>query len=1119
MKNSWRVAAWLLCLGAAAVTRLDAQTRATTGDLAGTVYDQTHAVLPGVTVTARNTETNQSRSAVTDGVGHFTIPALPPATYAVMAELAGFQPEHGTMYEAAIRIGTLVSIDITLEVDSLVDNVGVVATAPLVDTAQTAVATVITQQQINDLPINGRDFISFSVITPGVTRDNTPQQGASATSGLTFAGQRGRSNNITVDGLDNNDIVVGSVRATFSQEAVREFQVIANSYSAEFGKASGGVVNIVTKSGANAPIGNAFMFFRNDALNAKSYFEQFTPGGTAVALPKAPYNQKQYGGTFGGPIRKDRTFFFGSFERLDINTSNFVSIDRTTPVSLFGRPLGTAVDILNGAGFPVETGDVPYAIRSDQFLVKVDHQIRSSQQIAFRYNYADGLNENIEPWGGLVARSRGAALDSKDNMFAVSHMAALAATVNELRFQFARREQHVNSLDPNCGGPCTAENQGGPTLEIIGVASVGRQRFTPQPRLNDRYEVLDTISFLRGRHELKTGVDFNYVDHKEQALPLHFGGRYLFQDLPAIPGLLPAPINGIQALALGLPAAYIQGYGNSAVSYGYRDLSLFAQDDWRATTRVTVKVGVRYQNQFWPTLAYNTPGVSGAYSFPRDNNNIAPRLGVSWDPIGDKKTSIHGAYGIYYDNLITGVAGIADIVDGSSNGVRTLVTRLPSTAPIGAWSAPGHKLPEAAAGAFPSLVISVDPGAKTPYAHQASVGVDRELPGQVGVSMNYVFARGFSQLGTIDYNPVVPSLGTGRRPLDVGGRAGTSASVLQYTSFGETWYHGLTVSATKRFSNRYQFQGSYTLSKAEDNSTDFQSAFLPQNNGQGRDPNNPNGLPIGFDAGTERGPSLEDQRHRLVLSGLYVAPYDINISSIVTVASGRPYNILAGVDLNGDGDGGTIPGPDRARTNPADPSSSVGRNSATLPSQATVDVRVNRRIHVGGRTSIDAILEVFNLFNRTNFTDVNNIYGTGAYPTSPLPTFGQFQQAGSPRQVQLAVKVNFLRSACGPREAPRRRARASGDGAPRALRNELHSRASPAGALSARRTSYWVPRSNTKNCPEADCCNPAGSLKRPAMWAGIASTEPSTSGLSAPSGPARTSATMTNVIRRTEKQD
>jgi hypothetical protein len=981
-----------------------AQTRATSADLGGVVYDQSRAVLSGAAVMATNTETNQTRATTTDSLGRFTIPALPPGVYLVKAEHAGFTSQ--SLPAVLLQLGTQVALEFTLGVASLTEEVTVAASAPIVDREQTAVATTITQPQINNLPINGRDFLSFSVITPAVTRDNTPQQGASATSGLTFAGQRARSNNITVDGLDNNDIVVGSVRATFSQEAVREFQVVANSYSAEFGKASGGIVNIVTKSGTNTPSGNAFLFFRDSALNSKEYFEQFTPAGDPISRDKATYNQKQFGGIFGGPIRKDKTFFFGSFERLDVKTNNFVTIDDSTPLTLFGQPLGTAAAVLRRAGFPVDTGNVPYVARSNQGLLKVDHQISSNHLLAVRYNYAGGLNENIEPWGGLVAKSRGAALDNTDHMLAASHTAVSAsAVVNELRVQFARRDQQVYSLDPNCGGLCTTDAQGGPTLEVLGVASVGRQRFTPQPRLTDRYEVLDTVSLLRGSHQWKAGLDFNYVDHKAQALPLHFGGRYLFQALPAIPGVLPTAITGIQAVAAGLPAAYVQGYGNSSTAYGYRDLSLFAQDEWRAAANLTVKAGVRYQKQFWPDVTFPTPGVSTPYSFPSDNDNIAPRLAISWDPAGDKKTAIHAAYGVYYDNVITGVWGIADIIDGSASGVRTLVVRFPNT--LAAWNSPGHRLPEAAAGTFPSLVIAIDPGMKTPYAHHVSAGADRELGGDTMLAVNYLYARGFNQPGTLDYNPIVPTLGAGRRPLDVAGRAGTSASVLQYTSFGETWYNGLTFSATKRFTRRSQFMANYTLSKAEDNSTDFQSAFIPQSNGQGRDPNNPAGLPIGFDPNSERGPSLQDQRHRLVLSGLYVAKYDINLSSIITVASGRPFNVLAGADLNGDGDGGTIPGPDRARTNPADPAASVGRNSETMPTQATVDLRVNRRMVFDGRWSVDAIVEVFNLFNRANFTEVNNIFGTGTYPTTPLPTYGQFQKAGSPRQVQVAVKINF----------------------------------------------------------------------------------------------------------------
>jgi hypothetical protein len=651
---------------------------------------------------------------------------------------------------------------------------------------------------------------------------------------------------------------------------------------------------------------------------------------------------------------------------------------------------------------------VPYDVRSNQFLMKVDHQFSPNNSLYGRVNYADNYNENIEPFGGIVAKSRAAVLDSRDWMAAASHTSVMSArSVNEVRFQVANRDQTVNSLDPNCNGPCDTETKGGPTLEVTGVASVGRQRFTPQPRNNTRYQVLDTISLYRGDHQFKAGFDYNYIDNKDRARPLHFGGRYIFAPLPA-GAIAPVAISPIQAVALGVPAAYVQGFGNSAGPYKYSDLSLFVQDDWRLGDRLTAKLGVRYQNQFWPKNSNTVPGVPEPFQFPRDGNNIAPRLAVAWDPVGDRKTSVHGAYGLFYENLITAMVGITEIINGQS-GVRTFATRLPDQRVIAAFQsvATGRRLPEAALGTFPSLVISIDPGLETPYAHHASAGIDRELANQISFSANFVYARGFNQVGTIDYNPVVPSLlPTRARPLDRAGVPNSSSSVLQYTSYGETWYRGLTLAVTKRFSNRTQFLGSYTVSKAEDNSTDFQSAFIPQNNGQGRDPNNIKGLPIAFNPGDERGPSLQDQRHRLVLSGLYVLPADVQLSSILTVGSGRPYNILAGADLNGDGDGGTQ-SPDRARTTPTDPSTSLKRNAATLPAQATIDLRISRRFPLSGRASVDGIFEIFNLTNRTNYTDVNNIFGTGAYPASPVPTFGQFTQAGPPRQMQLAFKVNF----------------------------------------------------------------------------------------------------------------
>jgi hypothetical protein len=993
---------WLaVFLVTAPLTPLFAQSRATSADLTGLVKDESSAVVPGARITATNLETNVERVVVTDVAGRFDIQAVPPGSYRVRVELSGFSTH--VLEHVDLALGSAAALDVVLHVASVTEQVTVAAAPEVFDGPRSVIATVISQQQIATLPINGRNFISFSLLTPGVISDRMPLQGASATSGLSFAGQRARANNITVDGLDNNDETVGAVRATFSQEAVREFQVVTQSASAEFGKASGGTVNIVTRSGTNTPGGTLFGYFRDDALNAKEHFEQFDPSGQPIDRPKAPYSQKQFGGVFGGPIRKDRTFYFTSLERLDATANNFVTIDDKTPVSVFGQPVGTAADILRRNGFPIDTGHVPYDVTSSQFVVKLDHNIRPTDMLTLRYNYADGSNENTETWGGLVARSRGAALSNTDHMLAASQTDVLTShVVNELRFQAASRTQSLLGLDPTCAGPCDREDEGGPTIEISGVANVGRNRLTPQLRNNVRYQMLDTVSYQAGEHLWKAGVDFNVVHHTKASLPLHFGGRYIFAPLPAIPGLLPAPVSAIQAVALGLPAAYVQGYGNSNAPYVTSDVSAFIQDQWRVSPELTLQAGVRYQTQFWEDRTYNVPGY-GQYRIPPDRNNVAPRIGITWNPSGKQNMSLHGAYGVYYDNIISGVVAVADVINGGADAVRTLVLQFPRS--VAAWNAPGRRLAESAVGAFPSLIISVDPNLKTSYTQQFSFGVDRELPGQTILAASYLNARGFNQIGTIDYNPLVPSLGPGRRPEDVGGVAGTSASILQYTSYGETWYQGLSVSARKRVGTRYQFLVSYVLSKAEDNSSDFQSAFVPQNSGMGRDKNNRSGLPVGFDPMQERGPSLQDQRHRFVFSGSCEIRGGVQLAGIATVGSGVPFNILAGTDLNGDGDAGNFP-TDRARRIPADPTSALPRNPGRLPAEATVDVRLSRTFRLG-KVRAEPMLEVFNLFNRVNYTDINNVFGVGPYPDAPLPTYGQFQRAAPPRQAQVAVRLVF----------------------------------------------------------------------------------------------------------------
>ncbi len=1004
-RKSWR--AWLLALllctcapSTFASPRTTTQT--TGGDLVGIVIDPSEAVLPDVRVTATNQDTGLSRTTLSGADGRFAIRALPVGTYRLEAQAPGFEPLR--VPDVAVTLGSSVATKLTMQLSGVAFDLEVVAQRSLADPQQPGVGRVVQRAELEQLPVSVRNYLAFSLLTPAAAIDRTPQQGASRTSGLSFAGQRARANNIVVDGFDNNDETVGSVRAVFSQAAVQEFQVLAHGYSAEFGKASGGVVNIVTRSGTNTPRGTGFIFVRDDSLGSRNFFNRGTQS-------KAPFSQYQFGGAGGGPLRRDRTFIFSSIERLTSDASNFVTIDDVTPVPHPFEPgvtLGTAAGILRAAGFPVETGHVPYAVRSTQWLLKVDHALTGNQRLAVRVNGASEFNENVEPFGGLTARSRAASLDNTDLMLGISHQfVGGPRIVNEARILAASRRQDVMALDPRCSGLCDQNDEGGPTLEVGGVANVGRHRFTPTPRDNVRYQFADTITVAHGNHLIKAGADLSLIKGKRQALPLHFGGRYIFVDLPAIPGVLPAPVSSIAAVALGLPAAYVQGYGFPGAAYDSGDLAFFGEDVWQVWQDVAVRYGVRYQRQFWPDTLYETPGVPFPYKFPSDVNNVAPRVGITWSPAADRPV-IRGGYGIYYDNIVTATAGIAQFISGREDGVRTLVLTAPAS--WTAWAAPGRRLPEDAAlqltgGSYPSVTIPISPGLKNGYAHHAFAGLEHRLPRLGLLSATFVYARGFNQLGSIDYNPVVPALGPGRRPGDVNGVAGTSQSVLQYTSFGETWYRGLSISLDWRLRERARAQLAYTLSKAEDTATDFQSSFLPQDNGEGRDPARPDGLPIGFDPRRERGPALHDRRHRLVVSTTVEAPWNITVSALANVGSGWPYNILAGADLNGDRDGGSFPS-DRARTDPTSAATSLPRNSGRLPAQATLDLRISTTLRIRG-LQIEPLLDIFNIFNRTNFRDVQNVFGTGAYPQQPSPTFGQFTQADTARQLQLGLRVSF----------------------------------------------------------------------------------------------------------------
>jgi hypothetical protein len=974
-----------------------AQARVTGADLEGVLRDDTGAMLAGANVTATNMETGVARETASDVKGRYVLAALPPGVYRVSAELFGFGGQ--TRENVTLLLGQVARVDFALRLAGVAETITVTESAPVLDARRTAIAYVVGSQQIRNLPINGRNFISFSLITPGITSDRSAN-GVTATSGLSFTGQSPRSNNVMVDGFDNNDAAVGGVRGIFSQDAIREFQVLTGSYSAEFGNASGGIVNLVTHSGTNDLHGEAFAYFRDDKLNAKEYFKRYDVFGNPVDLEKAPFRQWQWGGSLGGPLRNGRTFFFLAFEKSQTDAHNYVNIDPGVAQTLAAK------------GFPVELGDVPYEVGATHFLAKFNHQWTPRSTLVVRANVSDSHDENAEPWGGLTARSAGGEQLRKDWFISASQTDVLSDRwLNETRIQVSRADQTVESLDPTCDGRCDSMDEGGPSISLPGIATAGRVYYTPQPRLHNRMQVTDTVSYFGGNHLLKAGVDFEYSDTRKGAYPAYFSGVYIFAPLPGFVlgalGLPPRaePLSLMEAFNLGLPGGYVQGYGDPWTEYVHREVSAFVQDEWRITPRLTLKTGLRYQRQLWPAQQFDVSSIGGTrlvYPFPQDKNNFGPRVAVSFDPRGDGRTSLHASYGLFHADHITGVPGVARLVNGT-DGVRLYTRYFPDT--IMPWYTPGHHAPEPAG--YPSVVITMDPGLKTPIAHQVAFGFDHSVGADFVLTANAVSVRGHHQLGILDYNPFVPALGPNRRPNDVGGVPGTSASIYQYSSFGENWYRGLAVSLSKRFSHGFEFLASYTLSKAEDNSTDF--FIFPDDMGAGRNPAEVNGLPLGFDPASERGPSYNDQRHRFVLSGLVQLPWSLRSSAILSAASGRPYTPVAGVDVNGNGESSA----DRARRDPADAASRVGRHSETTRGQFAVDVRLSRLFRIGPQASVELIGEVFNVFNNTNFTDVNNVFGPGAFPNQPATdasgrvTYGLYNQALAPRQVQFALKVGF----------------------------------------------------------------------------------------------------------------
>jgi len=1015
--SSGRIALFLALLWAAAAP---AQSNVNFGELHGTVTDATGGLVPGVKVTVQSDETGLARATSTDGAGQYRVLLLPPGDYQVKFEKDRFRTQLARA--TRVTVGQIAILDAGLEVGATTEVIEVTGAPALVENERSHQANTLEQDAIRNLPINRRDYLTFSLLAPGVVDstaladNNDFRVKQTPSSGLSFYGSNGRGNSVTIDGGEAND-AGGGVRTTISQEAVQEFQINRSNYSAELGGASGGVINIVSKAGGNQVHGSLFSYFRHDSLDAGDPFARVLRGNR-LERTKPPSQRQQFGGSFGGPIQKDRTFFFGAFEGLVRDESAVVgllsdlSIFDPTPaqnavLSQLPPALATPLRAVLTAPpstrelFTRNSGVFPFRGRLYRFSTRVDHRWTDRDQLSFRFNYSR-VNESNANIQALAGASRGIEIYTLDPTAVLGWTHTFSPSlVNEARVQWNYRGFRVNSVE-----------KFGPELRIQGFGVFNRDLVLPTRTIERRTEIKDNLSLIAGDHILKFGGQalvrgINTENH------IFFPGRFVFGDLPGQllnPALPPTfTINALQSFNLGLAQTYQVGFGDPKVASNNPYYGFYLQDSWKARPNLTLDFGLRYE------LDYRKPPLR------TDKNNLAPRFSFAWDPFNDKKTAVRGGYGIFYSPIfyqIDFVVNALNIVDGrrpiaqvftsilspgplAANNIYTSLLRqgvitlpTPTRQVTPADLAPfGVSFPQT--GPLPPFSVIFEPSADyvNPYAQQASLGIEREVVRDLSLSAGYVFVRTLKLPRSRDRNlrpaPVDPRLGI--RVWSDPVRDFFNPLIAQhnvYESTARAFYSGLILELKKRFSRGFSLNANYTFSRATDEVTDFQIDY------QAADQTN---------VRAERALSSFDQRHKFVTYALWSAPGRFQVSPIFRANSGRPFNLLAGTDLNGD------------RHDTTDRPIFAGRNTGRGPDFWTFDIRVGRRFSLGGDARhLELTAEAFNLFNRLNYASINNTVGnmpppfsvTGRHDRRPTDPLG-FTSAFDPRRIQLGVRVQF----------------------------------------------------------------------------------------------------------------
>jgi len=995
------------------------------GSIEGTITDPSGAVIPGATLNATNVATGVSQSTQSNADGYYRFVALPVGSYDLTVTKSGFAAQ--TRKSIDVSVGAKIALDLKMGVSAETQTVNVTEETPLVETTRTTVSTTVDSTSVAQLPVNGRNFLDFVLLTPGVSRD---VRGGD----LSFAGQRGTLNSLTVDGADDNNTFfgqttgrTGSGRAPyqFSQDAVQEFQVNTNGYSAELGHAGGAIINVVTKSGTNNLHGTGFEFYRDRGLAANDPIVKLNHAfNPALSLRKPGYHFHQFGGNIGGPIVKNKAFFFFDYDGQRNTQGNIVTLTLPTgftPTTAFQT---AALNYLSG-----RTASYTKGLNQNTYMLKGDWSFMSNQQLSARWNRQNFTGVNFENGGPTQALEHtGSSLVNSDTVTGQLTSTLTPSIVNVVRINWLRDNEPGQA---NSNLPEATVRQNGLT-----VLQVGRNSFSPRFTNINRMESSDTLTWVHRTHTFKTGYDYIH-DNIANFFPGNFSGIYSFNSLEnfgrSLAGAAPDPASpsgdSFQQAFAG------PGTIGPTTHPNITEFSVFFQDDWRARNNLTLNLGLRYDVQ----MTAKPPGLNPAAAaagiltnvLETDKNNIAPRLGFAWQPWSNGRTVVRGGYGMFYGRTPSIFIGTAHNQNGISIIQKTFtgtdIPAYPNTkcgAPVDSPSCTAPPLPAIAA----VTILFMQPKFVEPVVQQANLNVEHQFANDWSVTLGYQYVKGNHLQRTRDVNLGTPvptaytiAGGGGGTYLRYAGAAGTPTrpiagflQMFQFESSANSLYHGGFFQVKKRMSRNFQGQVSYTYSHVIDDRPDATAVVPGTDNAK-----------MLFDpkcALCDRANGDNDQRHRFVVSGVWNLNYANSlakpaqfvlggweISTIFTAQSGQPYTGKVGSDLNNDGNSSTDRIPQESR------------NSFTAPSTWSLDPRFTKTFNFNERARLQLIVEAFNITNHFNVTGVRTTQYSANLATNVLTpvntgvaAFGMPSSGGltpnslnGARIFQLGLKVSF----------------------------------------------------------------------------------------------------------------